>query len=242
MPSAGSWSTLASNDQERDFEDPDGTNRAMLLQRVDLARKPPRLRLLLSDCHPGPECIGRFHFAWRQACREQSSGLLSLEHLLPHRRRAAVGEWSPRSPSGSLGPPRSFTRVRTSRTENGGRISGVASGYMPGIFAHGVKRIVGQPSRVLSLPEEPLPRGVILGSVELVDCIDDAESAWALRGSFHWVMRRPKLLARPVAHTGNLGFHRPAHLRPPRPGAALLAQLRMTRLCGPLFRRPRGFR
>jgi hypothetical protein len=31
----------------------------------------------------------------------------------------------------------------------------------------------------LWLPEEPLPRGVILGSVQLVDCIDDSDSPWA---------------------------------------------------------------
>jgi len=56
------------------------------------------------------------------------------------------------------------------------------------------------------IPEEPLPRGVILGSVELVDCVDDSDSPWALRGNYHWVLRRPMLLARPVEQSGSLGF------------------------------------
>jgi hypothetical protein len=30
------------------------------------------------------------------------------------------------------------------------------------------------------LPEEPLPRGVIVGCVELVDCVEDSDSPWAL--------------------------------------------------------------
>ena len=33
----------------------------------------------------------------------------------------------------------------------------------------------------LWVPEEPLPRGVILGSVELVEIVANADSAWALR-------------------------------------------------------------
>src|SRR5947208_12632585 len=32
----------------------------------------------------------------------------------------------------------------------------------------------------LWLPEEPLPRGLILGCVQLVDCIDDSDSPWAI--------------------------------------------------------------
>jgi hypothetical protein len=65
----------------------------------------------------------------------------------------------------------------------------------------------------LWLPEEPLPRGVILGSVELVDCIDDSDSPWALPGSYHWVLQAPMLLVRPVPHKGSLSF---SWRKPPR--------------------------
>jgi hypothetical protein len=65
----------------------------------------------------------------------------------------------------------------------------------------------------LWLPAEPLPRAVILGSVELVDCIEDSESPWALPDNYHWILRSPMLLVRPVPHTGSLGF---SWRRPPR--------------------------
>jgi hypothetical protein len=58
----------------------------------------------------------------------------------------------------------------------------------------------------LWLPEEPLPRGVILGSVRLVDCIDDSDSPWAHPGSYHWLLQSPMLLVRPVPQKGSLGF------------------------------------
>jgi hypothetical protein len=46
------------------------------------------------------------------------------------------------------------------------------------------------------LPAE-FPASAILGAVELVDCVDDAKSAWA-DGEVHWVLRNPRPLARPV--------------------------------------------
>jgi ASCH domain len=65
----------------------------------------------------------------------------------------------------------------------------------------------------LWLPEEPLPRGFILGSVELVDCLDDSDSPWALPNHYHWILRAPMLLNRPIAHVGSLGL---SWRRPPR--------------------------
>jgi hypothetical protein len=67
--------------------------------------------------------------------------------------------------------------------------------------------------RGLWLPDEPLPRGVILGCVELVDCVRNADSPWAVRGQYHWILARPLLLLHPVAHAGQLGF---TWRRPPR--------------------------
>jgi hypothetical protein len=76
--------------------------------------------------------------------------------------------------------------------------------------------------RGLWLPEEPLPRGVILGCVELVDCLWNADSPWAVRGQWHWLLRRPMLLRRPVPHRGRLGF---CWLRPPQGNCRELASL-----------------
>jgi hypothetical protein len=58
----------------------------------------------------------------------------------------------------------------------------------------------------LWLPEERLPRGVIIGSVQLVDIVQDADSPWALADHYHWVLRRPRVLVRPVKWKGSLGL------------------------------------
>lgn len=56
------------------------------------------------------------------------------------------------------------------------------------------------------VPPEPLPREVIIGCVELVDCVEDSDSEWAMPGEFHWLLRRPMRLKTPIAHTGSLSF------------------------------------
>jgi ASCH domain len=69
------------------------------------------------------------------------------------------------------------------------------------------------------IPDEPLPRGVILGCVELVDVVRDSDSPWAAPDHWHWLLRWPMLLARPVELKGSLGLR---FIRPPegtlRPG------------------------
>lgn len=82
----------------------------------------------------------------------------------------------------------------------------------------------------LWLPGEPLMRGVILGCVDLVDWVQDSRSPWALVGHYHWLLRRPMLLARPIPAPGNLSF---AWRRPPRAagaGAAIAGELRGSEL------------
>src|ERR1700712_1876377 len=51
----------------------------------------------------------------------------------------------------------------------------------------------------LSLDEVPTVflRSAILGSVELVECVDDARSPWA-GDELHWILRAPHLLATPI--------------------------------------------
>jgi hypothetical protein len=79
----------------------------------------------------------------------------------------------------------------------------------------------------LWVPEEPLPRGVILGSVDLVDVVHDSESPWALRGQNHWILRRPMVLGRPIDWTGRLGMTYIARLA--GDCAGLVARARATR-------------
>ena len=48
--------------------------------------------------------------------------------------------------------------------------------------------------------------GYVIGTVELVDCVDDSESPWAIDGFWHWLLRDPQPYARPVRAKGQLGF------------------------------------
>ena len=55
---------------------------------------------------------------------------------------------------------------------------------------------------------EPLctARGVLLGTVELVDVVRDSASPWAVSGQWHWLLRGAVLLGRPVPCRGQLGL------------------------------------
>lgn len=50
----------------------------------------------------------------------------------------------------------------------------------------------------------PLPRDVIVGHVQLVDCIRDSESRWAEPGMWHWLLVNPVALDVPVPARGKL--------------------------------------
>jgi hypothetical protein len=49
-------------------------------------------------------------------------------------------------------------------------------------------------------------RGCIVGSVELVDCVQDSKSPWAEEGMWHWVLRDPVLREKPIRVPGSLGL------------------------------------
>jgi hypothetical protein len=52
----------------------------------------------------------------------------------------------------------------------------------------------------------PLPRGALIGSVTLVDCIRDSKSDWADRGVWHWVLADAHTLVHPRKMGGRLGL------------------------------------
>lgn len=51
-----------------------------------------------------------------------------------------------------------------------------------------------------------VPRGVVLGSVVLVDVVDDADSPWAELGQKHWLLEDPQPWPEPVTAKGDLGL------------------------------------
>lgn len=50
-----------------------------------------------------------------------------------------------------------------------------------------------------------MPLGMIIGTVELVDCVTASKSPWFC-GGYGWVLKDPKLLAHPIPARGALGF------------------------------------
>lgn len=48
--------------------------------------------------------------------------------------------------------------------------------------------------------------GCIVGSVELVDCVQNYNSPWAESGAWHWVLRNPELLRKPMPAQSSLGL------------------------------------
>ena len=63
-------------------------------------------------------------------------------------------------------------------------------------------------ARKLGLDPDGLVRGAIVGDVEIVDCVRNSKSKWAIRGNWHWIIRNPRILAKPIPFKGALGFIR----------------------------------
>jgi hypothetical protein len=60
----------------------------------------------------------------------------------------------------------------------------------------------------LGLDPDELTTGAIVGSVEIVDCVNDSKSEWAIPGQWHWILEDPPVLAKPIPLMGALGFIR----------------------------------
>jgi ASCH domain len=56
------------------------------------------------------------------------------------------------------------------------------------------------------LLDEDLPLGALIGTVTLVDCVDDSSSSWAIPGDWHWILADAQPLARPRRMPGKLGL------------------------------------
>lgn len=58
------------------------------------------------------------------------------------------------------------------------------------------------------LPTE-LPLGGLVGLVEVADCVTNADSEWAKRGAWHWVLRRPRSFKSSIPCSGSQGLFYP---------------------------------
>jgi hypothetical protein len=53
---------------------------------------------------------------------------------------------------------------------------------------------------------DPLPRGVVLGTVDIIDCVEDSSSKWAEGDSWHWVLGNARPFREPRQAKGALGI------------------------------------
>jgi hypothetical protein len=61
----------------------------------------------------------------------------------------------------------------------------------------------------IDVPVRALDRGVIIGMVDLVDCVQDSTSMWADHGAWHWVLKNPEPADFIVPTRGQLGVYPP---------------------------------
>jgi hypothetical protein len=58
----------------------------------------------------------------------------------------------------------------------------------------------------LMLSRHQTQDGAVLGTVEIIDCVRNANSPWALPYMWHWLLADARPLRRPIPLTGQLGF------------------------------------
>jgi len=68
---------------------------------------------------------------------------------------------------------------------------------------------VKQLATQLPPPAREFIHGAIIGVVELVDCLQDYDSEWAVMGQWHWCLRNPQPFDQAVPCPGKLGLWRP---------------------------------
>ena len=60
------------------------------------------------------------------------------------------------------------------------------------------------------LGEYMFPTSAIIGSVEIVDCIQNSDSIWAEPDCWHWILKDPVLFEKPILNVkGKLSFFIP---------------------------------
>ncbi|MGH9535296.1 MAG: ASCH domain-containing protein [Terriglobales bacterium] len=78
--------------------------------------------------------------------------------------------------------------------------------YRGPLLIHTARRIEAVPCQQLGVQPAALLTGCCIGVVELVDCVRESTSPWAIAGQWHWILRSPHLLSEPMALAGQLGL------------------------------------
>ena len=78
--------------------------------------------------------------------------------------------------------------------------------YWGPILIHSSLTVEKDEARKLKLDADQLVTGAIVGSVEIIDCIDNSRSKFAIPGQWHWILKSPRYLKTPIPFKGKLGF------------------------------------
>lgn len=71
-------------------------------------------------------------------------------------------------------------------------------------------------------PVADLPRGALVGAVELLGCVQDSPSRWAVPGQWHWLIGRSWELPQPIPLPGQLGLFPVDHAFPTKTAQDIL--------------------
>jgi hypothetical protein len=80
-----------------------------------------------------------------------------------------------------------------------------AKGMTRDEYERGCETIRSMKPRIKIPAYEALERGEIIGTVEIVDCVQDSHSPW-FHGEYGFVLSRPQKLPLPIACKGALSF------------------------------------
>jgi hypothetical protein len=95
---------------------------------------------------------------------------------------------------------------RTWKTDYRGRILIHASKKPDPFLTEIVGRFVSDKVKSDELIELLSWCGKIIGSVEIVDCVQNSNSKWAEQGMWHWVLKNPIVFKDPIPCRGSLGL------------------------------------
>ncbi len=71
----------------------------------------------------------------------------------------------------------------------------------------GIREFTSEQSKYIDMEGEYYVLSAIIGSVEIVDCVQNYESIWAAAGCLHWILKNPVLFDKPILNVpGRLGL------------------------------------
>jgi len=73
-------------------------------------------------------------------------------------------------------------------------------------YEDGCKSILKRKPKLKIPAYEELVRGAIVGTVEIVDCVEKSNSSWHAKKQIGFVLAHPKKLSDPIAYKGTLKF------------------------------------